>query len=125
MEQGQATETTYSQGFTMIPNWVLMHPDLGRCDIAVYLVLAYHADNDTRTCYPGRKLIMAEAGMGGDHKLGKRHLATCLARLEEVGAIEVCHIPGYPNRYHLPLLPPCLPPCPPRQQGASASPKQI
>lgn len=84
------------QGWTMVPNWVLMHPDLGRIDIAVYLVLAYHADNHTRVCHPSHKLIMAEARIKGE-----RHLRTSLRRLSEVGAIKVVERPGYPNLYVL------------------------
>ena len=84
-------------GFTMIPNWVLMHPDLGRVDIAVYLVIAHHADNLTRESFPGKKLIMAEAKLGSEY-----YLRTSLRRLEEVGAIETGFRPGYSNRYRLP-----------------------
>lgn len=89
------------KGWTYIPNWVLMHPDLGRVDIAVYLALAYHADNETRECWPGHKLLMAEARVGGE-----RHLRTSLRRLEEVGAVVITKRPGYPDLYRLTRRPP-------------------
>lgn len=106
------------QGFTMVPNWVLMHPDLGRVDIAVYLVLAYHADNQTRECHPSRKLIMAESRCGG-----KRHVDTALRRLAEVGAIEVVQRPGYPNMYRLPRTPRDTPSDPPSSQDENTGRK--
>ena len=87
-------------GFTKIPNWILLHPDLGRIDLHVYLTLAYHADNKTRTCWPSHKLIMAETRIGG-----LRHLKTSLRRLEQVGAVVINSRKGYANGYYLPPTP--------------------
>lgn len=93
-KQQQQGET----GWTAVPNWVLLHPDLGRVDIMVYLALAYRADNKERTCWPSHRQIMADARLGAN----KRPLITSLRRLEEVGAICVSKRTGYANLYYLP-----------------------
>lgn len=85
------------KGFTPVPNWILMHPDLGRIDIAVYLCLAYHADNETGYCWPSVATIM------GETKIGNREtFRNSLHRLAGIGAVYVYQRTGQANLYVLP-----------------------
>lgn len=91
------TEKPKIKGWTPIPNWVLVHPDLGHVDIAVYLCLSYHADAQTGVTWPSASTIM------GETKIGNRQtLRNSLERLANVGAIDIHMRDGYPHLYFLP-----------------------
>ena len=71
--------------FSIVPNWVIEHPDITYRELGVYLILAKYADNSTSDCFPSHQTIAELAGCSKDT------VKRALNKLRNVGAIEWNH----------------------------------
>lgn len=78
-----SVETGHGLSFTMIPLWVLQHPELSSVDVRVYLVLHSYLNAQTGAVWPSVKTIAEKAGVG------VRTVGASRKHLEAVGAIQV------------------------------------
>lgn len=67
--------------FTIIPEWVLLHPDLGANAVRLYGLLGRYADNGGR-CHPGRQELADKLG------ISERTLDKAMGELVTAGAVE-------------------------------------
>lgn len=69
-------------GFTMVPNFILRHPDLSigaKMTYAMFLSYAWHNDH----CYPGQERLAEDMGMS------RASVSAFIGQLEETGFISV------------------------------------
>jgi DNA-binding PadR family transcriptional regulator len=88
------SDASATPGFTRIDNRVITGyaPRIGAHALAVYVVLALHADNTTRRCYPSTRTIARLV------HLSQPTVLKALATLEEVGLIKVERPPSKHDR---------------------------
>ena len=67
--------------FTQIENAIIEDPQITKAEMLVYLILCYHANNDTSQCWPGIKKIAKET------RLSNNTVHTAIKGLEDKGYI--------------------------------------
>lgn len=86
--------------FSMIPHWVVIHPDLTHSAVRVYAVLSKHA-NRSREAWPGLRRIATEA------RCSLSTVQLALEQLEKIGAVIVergqAGSHSTPNTYVMPM----------------------